>query len=349
MWLALWALWASLAAASPWDVTFEPEQERIATVAQVGSRAAVFIVDKEVTPAANALCGALASQRVLCDPIPVKGRSAKIPDYELAASQRPDGTNMVYVVALVPGSKNAALVSAFDATGNRLDWYVAVAGQPVLLRSQLEALNDRVKELESRPSNPSAPADPSKAEEAAEILKEATAASEAFDYTRAKALIDQLNRDYSNTRASRVSQRLKAELDIIGKPEIPLALEYWFQGQQTHAVGQPTLYVFCELWCPHCKREIPKIEALYQRYQSRGFQVLALTKLTRGKTSDEVEAFLADHQLSFPVAKEDASTMSKHYGVSGIPAVAMVVDGAVVWRGHPAKVTDEMLEQWLTP
>jgi hypothetical protein len=35
--------------------------------------------------------------------------------------------------------------------------------------------------------------------------------------------------------------------------------------------------------------------------------------------------------------------MSNAYAVTGIPAAAVVKGGKVVWRGHPAQLTDEVL------
>ena len=51
--------------------------------------------------------------------------------------------------------------------------------------------------------------------------------------------------------------------------------------------------------------------------------------------------------VSYPIAKESGDALSKHFGVRGIPAAAMVKDGKVVWRGHPARLTDDMIEGWI--
>jgi hypothetical protein len=39
--------------------------------------------------------------------------------------------------------------------------------------------------------------------------------------------------------------------------------------------------------------------------------------------------------------------MSTYFGVRGIPAAAVVKDGQIVWRGHPARITEDMLKGWL--
>jgi hypothetical protein len=39
--------------------------------------------------------------------------------------------------------------------------------------------------------------------------------------------------------------------------------------------------------------------------------------------------------------------MSDYFAVSGIPAAAVIKDGKVVWRGHPGRLTDDMINAWL--
>lgn len=45
--------------------------------------------------------------------------------------------------------------------------------------------------------------------------------------------------------------------------------------------------------------------------------------------------------------QSDGATISAYFGVSGIPAVAVIKAGKVVWRGHPARISLEMLENWV--
>ena len=73
---------------------------------------------------------------------------------------------------------------------------------------------------------------------------------------------------------------------------------------------------------------------------------LGLPNFSRGKTEDEVKTFLSENGISFPIAKESGD-FSDSFNVSGIPAAAIAQNGMVIWRGHPARITDEMLEKWL--
>jgi thiol-disulfide isomerase/thioredoxin len=207
------------------------------------------------------------------------------------------------------------------------------------LEAKLEELEKKVATGGPRGA-PGAPAQPpANSEEeqaAAAILKEANGHFEAMEYDQAKAKIAELETKYGATRAARAAKRIKDELDVIGKDAGELAVEKWFQGEASLANGEATLLVFWEVWCPHCKREVPKMEATFQKY-----------KMTRNITEDQVNDFLKENGVSYPVAKEAGMSMSEHFGVKGIPAAAVVKDGKIVWRGHPARLNDQMIEGWI--
>jgi thiol-disulfide isomerase/thioredoxin len=220
------------------------------------------------------------------------------------------------------------------------------------MAKRLEDLEAKVVELETKAAaapamkQVKAPAANNADEQAAAaLLKEATNASEAMDYDGAKAKIAKLKADFPSTRAARAAQRIDAELAIIGKPAPDLSVEKWFQGNQESLADGTTLVVFWELWCPHCKREVPKMSETHQKWSSKGLNVIGLTKMTRDTTEDAVTGFIKDSGVSYPMGKE-AGGMSQAFGVRGIPAAAVVKDGTIIWRGHPGRINDDMLTKW---
>ena len=95
-------------------------------------------------------------------------------------------------------------------------------------------------------------------------------------------------------------------------------------------------------------RETDEFDAIMDKYKSKGLGIIALTKVTKSSTDEIVETFVKDNKLNFPVGKEpEGGPMSAAYAVSGIPAAALVKDGKVIWRGHPARLTDDVLEKFL--
>jgi len=221
------------------------------------------------------------------------------------------------------------------------------------------ALEQRVADLEKRfekmekagpPAKGKAPEKPQNNEEeqaAAKVLKEASTLAEALKYDEAKAKLAELKEKFGKTRAARAAQRLEREIGVVGVDAGSFEVEKWYQGETTMADGKATLLVFWEIWCPHCKREVPKMNETHAKYKDKGLNVVGLTKITRNSTEEQVIEFIEEKEVAYALAKENGDSMSKRFGVSGIPAAAVVKDGKVVWRGHPARLKDEMIEGWL--
>lgn len=182
--------------------------------------------------------------------------------------------------------------------------------------------------------------------EAGEILRRANDQVTAMDYEGAKATLADLQARFPRTRSAMSSRRLSSELDVIGRDAGDLAIESWYVGNTSFADGKATLVVFWEVWCPHCKREVPALEATWSRYRGSGLNMVGLTRLTKTSTEEEVRAFIAENNVTYPIAKEDGS-VAERFAVRGIPAAAVVKDGKIVWRGHPARITDQMYQAWL--
>jgi thiol-disulfide isomerase/thioredoxin len=220
------------------------------------------------------------------------------------------------------------------------------------------ALEQRVADLEKKVetieksggAKGKAPAQPQNTEEeqaAAKVLKEASGLAEELKYDEAKAKLAELKSKYGKTRAARAAQRLEREIGVVGVDAGEFEVEKWYQGETSMADGKATLLVFWEVWCPHCKREVPKLNETHNKYKDKGLNVIGLTKITRNSTEEQVTEFMKEKDVQYATAKEQGDSMSKRFGVSGIPAAAVVKDGKVVWRGHPARLKDEMIEGWL--
>ena len=171
----------------------------------------------------------------------------------------------------------------------------------------------------------------------------------AGDYEKAQSEMADFMKKYASTNTARRARRLHEELSVIGKAA-PAAwgIEKWYQGESDVDLdgSKTTLLVFWEEWCPHCKREVPELQKIYNDLKTQGLQVVGLTKLTKSSTEEKVQAFISERNVGYPIAKEDGS-LSRHFNVSGIPAAAVLKDGKVVWRGHPAQLNRDKLKSWL--
>ena len=237
---------------------------------------------------------------------------------------------------------------------NRIPLFAAIVALSATMGCDTQALDDletRVATLEENAKNAPVGKQPPAADPneqlASGLLKEASLASEAMKYDEAKAKVAELKAKYPNTRSARAASRLEDELTVIGVDAGDLQIEKWYQGSADLSSDTPTLVVFWEVWCPHCKREVPKMNKTHNKYKDKGLNVVGLTKITRNSTEEQVLGFIKEEDVQYSLAKEDGDNMSKRFGVSGIPAAAVVKDGTIVWRGHPARLTDEMIQGWL--
>jgi cytochrome c biogenesis protein CcmG, thiol:disulfide interchange protein DsbE len=80
--------------------------------------------------------------------------------------------------------------------------------------------------------------------------------------------------------------------------------------------GKVTIVHFWTDWCGSCREEMPALEALYNRYKGRGFQVVAINV---GQTRAQVKKFIDDMKLTYVVLMDGNGDAAKDYGVVGLP------------------------------
>lgn len=229
----------------------------------------------------------------------------------------------------------------------------ATADRVQQLEEKVTSLETKVAELEKAPARSAgaaaaAPsANPEEEKAAGALYEELSKLMDDGKLAEAKVKVEELKTKYPNTTASKRARKMGDELAVVGNAApVSIEVEKWYQGKVELNGGKATLLVFWETWCPHCRNHVPEVEKTFAELGSKGLQVVALTKVTRSSTDEKVEEFIKEHKLTFPMAKETGS-MSQAFAVSGIPAAAVVKDGKIVWRGHPAKLTDDVLKTFL--
>jgi thiol-disulfide isomerase/thioredoxin len=63
-------------------------------------------------------------------------------------------------------------------------------------------------------------------------------------------------------------------------------------------LGSVVLVNMWATWCPPCKAEMPTLQAFYDEYKDRGFEIIAIND---GDTIDLVKPFVQEYELTFPV------------------------------------------------
>jgi peroxiredoxin len=79
--------------------------------------------------------------------------------------------------------------------------------------------------------------------------------------------------------------------------------------------GKVVLVNFWATWCPPCRKEMPDIETLYQRFEKKGLIVLAISDEDAAK----VTPFIAEHKYSYPILLDPSRKINQMMIVEGIP------------------------------
>ena len=90
------------------------------------------------------------------------------------------------------------------------------------------------------------------------------------------------------------------------------------QGKSWHfreLQGKVVLVNFWATWCPPCRKEMPDLQALYDKYKDQGFIVLSISDEDAAKVSP----FIAERKISYPVLLDPGRKVNDAFVVEGIP------------------------------
>ena len=139
----------------------------------------------------------------------------------------------------------------------------------------------------------------------------------------------------------------------LGQKAAPLTGIEWIKGQPVDPArpdGKQVYVVeFWATWCGPCRRSIPHLTELQNKYKGR----VTFVGISDEKP-DVVRKFVQQwgEKMDYTVAADPGRKVydayMKAFGINGIPH-AFVVDrkGRIVWHGHPLSGLDEVLEKVL--
>jgi thiol-disulfide isomerase/thioredoxin len=84
--------------------------------------------------------------------------------------------------------------------------------------------------------------------------------------------------------------------------------------------GKVVLLDFWGTWCGPCVANLPKVQALHEKYKDRGLIVIGVHSEQGG---EDVPAFLKKQPLSFPIAIDTGETV-KSYGIESWPTYFLI-------------------------
>ena len=106
--------------------------------------------------------------------------------------------------------------------------------------------------------------------------------------------------------------------------------------------GKTLLVTFFATWCPPCMQEVSDLIKLQEKYESKGFSVVALSVDESGPKT--VRKLVEKRSINYPVLMADRSTARDFGGVVGIPTSFLVNNQGTVVKKYPGYVPHVVLE-----
>jgi thiol-disulfide isomerase/thioredoxin len=91
--------------------------------------------------------------------------------------------------------------------------------------------------------------------------------------------------------------------------------------------GSPSILVMMASWCGPCRKDLPSLIKLYEKYRPRGLKMFGISFEYAGPSA--IQKLLDNLNANFPVywAEDD---VLRDYGINAIPMLFLIKDGKIV-------------------
>lgn len=109
--------------------------------------------------------------------------------------------------------------------------------------------------------------------------------------------------------------------------------------------GKVAIYLFWATWCPVCISEMAHYQALHDKYQGRGLEVLALSL---DSDAGDVRAFRAGQPYTLPMAMRSNALRQVFGDIRGTPTVFLADRNGLLRLKHLGALAPDELERRVT-
>jgi peroxiredoxin len=85
--------------------------------------------------------------------------------------------------------------------------------------------------------------------------------------------------------------------------------------------GKPVIIRFWSTECAFCRADTPVFNALYEKFHDKGLQIAYINTLSN---LQQVQEFVADLAITFPVLMDENGDIARRYGVKLVPQTIII-------------------------
>jgi len=110
--------------------------------------------------------------------------------------------------------------------------------------------------------------------------------------------------------------------------------------------GKVVLVDFWATWCAPCREAIPDLVELKNEFKNKNFEIIGVSvdALTQnGKTATDVQPFMKNYKINYPIVRADESVIYAFGGIKSIPTTFLINKSGKVVAKYETFVAKETL------
>jgi len=108
--------------------------------------------------------------------------------------------------------------------------------------------------------------------------------------------------------------------------------------------GKKVILNFWATWCPPCKAEMPHMQNFYENNKDKGIEVVAVNLTNMDKGRMELDKFVKDFGLSFPIPLDEDGSIGMQYQAFTIPTSYIIDSNGIVTKQIVGPMDEWMME-----
>lgn len=129
----------------------------------------------------------------------------------------------------------------------------------------------------------------------------------------------------------------------VGSKIAQFGKNFYKNGEKRKAKARATLLDFWATWCGPCRKTLPVLANVYEKYSSRGLEIIGISNEDLATLNGFYDR---EHRSPYPLYRDATQEMWRRYGIRAVPTLMLLdKDGYIkrVWSGVPSQAMIEKL------